>query len=66
VDFGKRSDREKQYDANPANFSSMYPQEAYRIRMKRRAMEEAALAAAYHKIAGSCSRANTIDLFLSN
>ena len=52
VDFGPRSELERQYDLDPANFSSMHPREAYRIRMKRRAMEEAALAEAYHKIAG--------------
>ncbi len=52
VDFGPRTEQEKQYDADPANFSTAYPEMAYRIKMKRKAMEEAALAEAYHKVAG--------------
>ena len=53
VNFGPRSELEREYDADPANFSTYHPQEAYRIRMKRTAMEEAALSAAYHKIKGA-------------
>jgi hypothetical protein len=52
VDFGHRTEEEKDYDADPANFSTAHPEAAYRIRMKRKAMEEAALAEAHHKVAG--------------
>ncbi len=52
VDFGHRTDEEKNYDADPINFSTAHPEAAYRIRMKRKAMEEAALGEAYHKAAG--------------
>lgn len=56
VDFGSRTDREKEYDADKVKFSNEYPEEAYRIRMKRKAMEEAVLEEAFHKAAGRSGR----------
>jgi hypothetical protein len=47
VDFGPETPEELEYDKDKVKFSNEHPAEAYRIRMKRKAMEEAALEAAY-------------------
>ena len=52
VNFGPRSEQEKEYDADKVKFAEEHPAEAYRIRLKRKSMEEAALEEAYEEKAG--------------
>jgi hypothetical protein len=52
VDFGPRSPLEKEYDEDKVKFSNEHPTEAFRIKMKRKSMEEAALEEAYEEKAG--------------
>ncbi len=52
VDFGPRTPLEKEYDEDKVKFSNEHPEEAYRIKMKRKAMEEAALEEAYEAKVG--------------
>ena len=55
VNFGPRTDQEKEYDADKEKFSEEHPAEAYRIRLKRKSMEEAALEEAYEEKVGERS-----------
>jgi hypothetical protein len=54
VDYGPRSPEEKEYDEDKVKFSQEHPAEAFRIRLKRKSMEESALEEAYKEKVGGC------------
>jgi hypothetical protein len=65
VDFGPRSPEEKEYDADKVKFSEEHPAEAYRIRLKRKSIEESALEEAYEEKVGGCILCLTSVSFIS-